>query len=107
MVYNDNSHVGRTSRYPHIGECTLPLHVLAVACTVRNEALRDIMGALRGITERCRSVMGCGGALITEHYERCVTLQDVTEVLRIVTERYRVLTEHYGTITENIDFAHH
>jgi len=26
-------------RSPHVGECTLPLHVLAVACTMCNEAL--------------------------------------------------------------------
>jgi len=32
--------------------CTLPLRVLAAACTMRNEALRDVMGALRDVTER-------------------------------------------------------
>jgi len=51
---SSQSHLGRARRYPHVGECTLPLRVLAVACTVHNKALRDIMGALRGITERYR-----------------------------------------------------
>jgi len=27
------SHLGRVCRYPHVRECTLQLHVLAVACT--------------------------------------------------------------------------
>ena len=35
------SHLGRARRYPHVGKCTFPLHVLAVACTMRNEALRE------------------------------------------------------------------
>jgi len=30
------SHIGRARRYPHVGECTLPLRVLAVACTAYN-----------------------------------------------------------------------
>jgi len=56
------SHFGRARRYPHVGECTLPLRVLAVACTRRKEAfrgaLRDGMGALQGVrpTERHGSV---------------------------------------------------
>ena len=33
------SHLGRARRYPYIRECTVPLHVLAVAGTMRNEAL--------------------------------------------------------------------
>jgi len=37
------SHLGRVCRYPHVGECTLPLRVLAVVCTVRNEALRSVI----------------------------------------------------------------
>jgi len=44
------SHLGTARRYPHLGECTLPLRVLAVACTMRNEALRDVTGALQGLT---------------------------------------------------------
>jgi len=38
------SHLGRARRYPHVGECTVPLRVLAVACTMRNEALRSVAG---------------------------------------------------------------
>jgi len=34
------SHLGLACHYPHIRECTLPLCVLAVACTMCNEALR-------------------------------------------------------------------
>ena len=33
-------HLGRVRRYPHVGECTLPLCVLAVACRMCNELLR-------------------------------------------------------------------
>ena len=36
------SHMGRARPYRHVGECTLPLRVLAVACTMRNEALRSV-----------------------------------------------------------------
>jgi len=50
------SHFGRARRYPHVGECTLLLRVLAVACTMRIEALRDVMGALRCVTGRYGSV---------------------------------------------------
>jgi len=40
------SHLGRVRHYPNVGECTLPLHVLAVVCTMRNEALRERYEAL-------------------------------------------------------------
>jgi len=40
------SHLGRARRYPHIGECTVPLRVLDVACTMRNEALRKRYGTV-------------------------------------------------------------
>jgi len=36
------SHLGGARRYLHVGECTLPLQVLAVAYTMHNEALRSI-----------------------------------------------------------------
>ena len=107
------SHLGRAHRYPHVGECTVPLPVLAVACTMHNEALRHI-------TERYGSTVHRYGTLrnVTEHRG---TLWNVIEVLR---KRYRccqALTlrsitgalwssygmEHYGTVTENIDFAYH
>ena len=76
--------MGTARRYPIVEEYTVPLRVLAVACTMRNEALRDVMGAY---------VTGCCGALrnITEH---CGTFG-----------HYGALTERYGTVTENIDFA--
>ena len=57
-------------RNSHVGECTVPLHVLAVACTMRNEALRSVTGRygrLRNTTERC------------------VTLQNVTKPLRKIS----------------------
>ena len=41
------SHVGRACHYLHIGECTLPLRVLAVACTMHNKSLQNVTGALR------------------------------------------------------------
>ena len=78
-ITSPQSHLGRVRRYPHVGECTLPLPVLAVACTIRNEALWSV-------TRRYGSVTG-------RH-----------ETLR---QRYGALTERYETVTENIDFAHH
>ena len=33
---------GKSVSLPHVGVCTLPLRVLAVACTMRNEALRSV-----------------------------------------------------------------
>jgi len=70
--------LGRVRRYPHVGECTLPLCVLAVACTMHNEgygALRDVMSALPGVMERYGSVV-----------HRYMTLRNVAEALA-----YRVL----------------
>jgi len=46
------SHLGRVRRYPHVGECTLPLRVLAVAYAMRNEALLERYGTL---WKRCAS----------------------------------------------------
>ena len=70
--------MGRARRYPHVGECTLPLCVLAVHCTMRN-----VMKLLQNVT----------GA------ECCRRYENVTEALRMVTERYR-------TVTNYVDFAH-
>jgi len=42
-----HSHLGRARRYPHLGECTLPLRLLAVTCTMLNEALRKRYRTLR------------------------------------------------------------
>jgi len=33
---------GKSASLPHVRVCTLPLHVLAVACTMRNEALWSV-----------------------------------------------------------------
>ena len=52
------SHFGRARRYPHVGECTLLLRVLAVACTMRIEALRDVTGALRSSYRTLRNRYG-------------------------------------------------
>jgi len=65
---------GKKIRYPHVGECTLPLRVPAVACTMRNEVLR--------------SVAWCYGTL----RKRCGSLQNVTEPLRNVTEPLRKIS---------------
>ena len=61
------SHLGRACCEPHVGECTLPLRVLAVACTMRNEALQSVTGRYVSVTRRYRTLrkryMGCCGAL--------------------------------------------
>jgi len=41
---------------PHIGECTHPLHMLAVACTMHNKALWSITELLRNVTEPLRKI---------------------------------------------------
>jgi len=38
------NHLGRVHHYPRVGECTLLLCVLPVACTMRKEALWNIVG---------------------------------------------------------------
>jgi len=43
------SYLGRARRYLHIRECTLPPRVLAVACTMCNEALQNVAEALWGV----------------------------------------------------------
>jgi len=47
-------HLGRAHRNSHIGECTLPLCVLAVACTMHNKTL---YGVLRDVMEHYGTVM--------------------------------------------------
>ena len=69
----------RVRRYSHVGECTLPLRVLAAQCTT----LRNCYGTL---LKRNGSVADRYGSL---------------------RDRYGTLTERYGTVTENIDFAYH
>jgi len=46
------SHLGRARRYPHVGEYTFPLFVLAVACTMCNKALRIVTRRYRTLRER-------------------------------------------------------
>jgi len=70
--------LGRARRYP-TSKNAFPLHVLAVACTMRNKTLWSVTGRYGSVTERYG------------------TLQ----------KRYGALTERYGTVMENIDFAHH
>jgi len=111
------SHLGRACCYPHIGECTVPLYVLAVACKMRNEVLWKRYGMLwkhygtiPNITE-CHCMLWnlwkCYGVLqiIMEHYG---ALRDITRV----TERYWSISEllQYGTLWNhygNINFAPH
>jgi len=60
--------------------------MLAVACTIRNEALRSILG-------RYRSITGRYGTLRNDS-EHCGMLWNIAEVLRVlwsVTEHYRAL----------------
>jgi len=60
------SHLGRAHHYFHLGECTVPLCVLAVACTMHNEALQ-------GLTEHYRRVADHYGT-VTEKYQFCPSL---------------------------------
>jgi len=81
------SHFGKARHYP-IRECTLPLRVLAVACTMRNEALWKRYGMLQEryetLQKRCGSVIEWCGALrnIMEH---CGTLRKCCGSLHNVT----------------------
>jgi len=78
------SHFGRASRHPHVREYTLPLCVLAVTYTMRNEALRSAAW----------------------HYG---TLRIVTECYRALTERYGTIKENidYAHPKWILNFAHH
>jgi len=81
-------------RYPSVGECTVPLRVLAVVCMMYNEALR----------KHCGFLWKWYGVLwsVTEYYG---ALRDVTGCYGTLEERYGALT--VWNVTENIDFAHH
>jgi len=83
------SHLGRTHLYPHFGECTLPLRVLAVACTRRIKALRCVTGRYGTLQKR----YGVLRSVIWNIIERCVTLQDVMKALR---SSYETLWNRYG-----------
>jgi len=119
VVYNDTeqvlpSHLARTCCYSHVGECTLPLPVLAVACTMRNEALQkcctslwDIMEhyrALRDVTEHYRSITGCCGALqsIAGCYRTlqklCGSVMECRGALWNITECCRTLQNRRGSL---------
>ena len=79
ILLNDDDrqlHVPRgvLRRYPHVGECTLPLRVLAVARTMHYEALRGVTGRYWSVTgqygtlwKRYGSAMGCCGGSVTEY----------------------------------------
>jgi len=60
-----------------MSENALSLHVLAAACTMRNEALLKHYGALQNVTEHYRAI------------------QDVTEHYGTLRECYGALTERY------------
>ena len=53
------SHLEKACPYPHFGECTLPLRVLAVACTMRNEALRSVTGRYGTLRNRYGKYLLC------------------------------------------------
>jgi len=99
------SYLGRAHHYPHIGECTLSLRVLAVTCTMHYKVLRKHYGALQN---RCASLQN-----VTEHYGTFGSIAEALQgvlVLQSVTKHYGALqdvTECYESITKNIDFAHH
>jgi len=67
----------RVATRPQVGECTLPLCVLAVQCATLWNHYGSVTERYRAITERCGALRN-----ITEH---CGTLRNVTEALRIVT----------------------
>jgi len=59
---------GKSASLLHVGECTLPLCVPAVACTICNEALWSIMGRYGSITRYYGKLR-----------KHCASLWDVTE----------------------------
>jgi len=74
--------MGRPHHYLHVGECILPLHVLAVACTISNKALQKHYGMLW---------------IVTVHY---VALWDITEASLIVMKHYGSFMELLRNITK-------
>jgi len=51
------SHLGKVRRYPvHVGECTVPLHVITVAYTMRTKTLRNVTECYRALWKRCGSL---------------------------------------------------
>jgi len=126
MTSPPQSYLGTARHYPHVGKCTLPLHVLAVEYTMHNEALQKHYRALQNVTEALR--------IVTKHYRmlqsnagRYGTFRSIAEVLKgvpVLRKLYRTLwstegsygtlrkccgavTEGYGTVIENIDFVLH
>jgi len=55
----------------HVGECTLPLHVLAVQCAM----LQNIMGALQNVARSYGNFTECYWTL----RKRYMTLENVTK----------------------------
>jgi len=100
------SHLETAHCNPHVGECTLPLRVLAVACTMCNKALQkhcaslqDVMEsyrALQDVTERCRSVTEALWGVL-EHYG---ALRDVTGCYGSIAGHYRSITELLRNVME-------
>jgi len=50
------SHLGRARRYPHVGECTLPLRVLAVQCVTLQNYYRTLLKRYGSVMEALRIV---------------------------------------------------
>jgi len=57
------SHLGRARHYCHIGQCTLPLHVLAIQCAMLRNSYRTLLKHYGSITEHCRALQS-----VTERY---------------------------------------
>jgi len=105
------SHLGRARHYPYIGECTLPLHVLAVACTMHNEALWGIMERYGSDVHHYRTLQSAAGhyGTLQKRYGCCGALQNITEhfvMLWNVTETLQK-TSILPITNWILKFAHH
>ena len=100
------SNLGRAHHYPHVGECTLPLRVLAVQCATlwncygtllkHHGSITEHYGMLRIVTE---ALQNCCKAWwnVTEPLWNAAKLRGIMETLR---KHYEAVTGHYGSVTE-------
>jgi len=95
------SHLRRARRYPHVGECTVPLPVLAVGlqCTTLRNCYGTLLKRYGTVAERCmQDVMETLRERYGTLWKRCGSLRDVTEHYRSVAGTLQDAAERYGIL---------
>jgi len=93
-------------RYPHVGECALPLRVLSVAFTMHNKAEHygSITELLRNVTELLRKYRFCASLIefcsSLKSWHECSSLHCAVQFPRTLRND-GIVADNYGTLREH------